>query len=114
MLAPSCWAQSDSIRFDSLPAPAEAPAEILPDTAAEIAELRARIEALEKEKADAAEPKVEKPAEAKPLETESEWVDMSTDKWNVKLGGHVQMDWVHWADTNNDQIPEFDYFEFRR
>ncbi|WP_442481729.1 OprO/OprP family phosphate-selective porin [Aeoliella sp. SH292] len=114
LLAPSCWAQSDSIRFDSLPAPAEAPAEILPDTAAEIAELRARIEALEKEKADAAEPKVEKPAEAKPLETESEWVDMSTDKWNVKLGGHVQMDWVHWADTNNDLIPEFDYFEFRR
>jgi phosphate-selective porin OprO/OprP len=41
------------------------------------------------------------------------WVDLSGEKWSVKLGGHVQMDWIHWAQAE-PQIPAQDYFEFRR
>jgi phosphate-selective porin OprO and OprP len=39
-----------------------------------------------------------------------------TEKWTVKLGGHVQMDYVTWA-TASPAIPEQvaqNYFEFRR
>ncbi|MFZ4082318.1 MAG: porin [Pirellula sp.] len=36
------------------------------------------------------------------------------EKWNVKLGGHVQMDYVLWANAS-DSIPNtFNYFNFRR
>ena len=49
-----------------------------------------RLDALEKKSA-AAEAK----APEKPAAPAEEWVDMSTEKWNVKLGGHVQMDWIH-------------------
>jgi phosphate-selective porin OprO/OprP len=41
------------------------------------------------------------------------WLDLSGEKWSVKLGGHVQMDWIHWAQAA-PQIPAQDYFEFRR
>lgn len=45
------------------------------------------------------------------------WTDMSTDKWTVKLGGHVQLDWINWADRAPtiaaDPLAR-DYFEFRR
>jgi phosphate-selective porin OprO/OprP len=38
----------------------------------------------------------------------------SNAKWNVKLGGHVQADFVHWADAS-PSIPDAEnYFEFRR
>ena len=71
-----------------------------------------RLDALEK--SDAAEPEA-KPAENKPEEKKSadEWVDMSAEKWTVKLGGHVQLDSINWADAS-PQIPEANYFEFRR
>ena len=26
------------------------------------------------------------------------WIDLSGEKWTVKLGGHVQMDWINWAE----------------
>jgi phosphate-selective porin OprO and OprP len=42
-----------------------------------------------------------------------EWVDMSADKWNVKLGGHMQLDSINWANTD-PQVPAFNYIEFRR
>lgn len=42
------------------------------------------------------------------------WTDMSTDKWTVKLGGHVQLDYINWA-TASPSIPNTnDYFDFRR
>jgi phosphate-selective porin OprO/OprP len=48
------------------------------------------------------------------------WVDLSTEKWTVKLGGHVQMDLINWphadpAITGAAAAPGTkDYFEFRR
>ena len=46
--------------------------------------------------------------------SEPEWVDLSTEKWTVKLGGHIQMDYVTWADAA-PAIPDTqNYFEFRR
>ncbi len=31
-----------------------------------------------------------------------------------ELGGHVQMDFIHWAQADDPPIPADDYFEFRR
>lgn len=77
----------------------------------EIEFLRKRIETLEKaeqKRFDAdAKKKADEAAKA------DEWIDTSAEKWNVKLGGHVQLDYVNWA-TAPPQIPAQDYFEFRR
>jgi phosphate-selective porin OprO/OprP len=78
----------------------------------------ARLDALEKAAAKKAETKpAEKPAEKKEeKKPEDEWTDMSADKWTVKLGGHVQMDYIQWAGTDpaiTDPLAR-DYFEFRR
>jgi phosphate-selective porin OprO and OprP len=35
------------------------------------------------------------------------------DKWTVKLGGHVQMDYIQWAKAD-PPVPGDNYFEFRR
>ncbi len=49
-----------------------------------------------------------------------DWIDMSTDKWTVKLGGHVQLDYVNWVNadpaiTGPAAAPgTSDFFEFRR
>jgi len=45
-----------------------------------------------------------------------EWVDMSAEKWTVKLGGHVQPDLILWAnrDPNITSPLARNYFEFRR
>ncbi|MCY2982253.1 MAG: porin [Planctomycetota bacterium] len=37
-----------------------------------------------------------------------------TQKWTVKLGGHVQMDYVNWAQADPAIPNTQDYFEFRR
>jgi phosphate-selective porin OprO/OprP len=42
------------------------------------------------------------------------WTDLSIEKWTVKLGGHIQIDSVNWASTDNAAIPSQNYFEFRR
>ena len=49
-------------------------------------------------------------AEKKPDEG---WMDLSREKWTVKLGGHVQGDYVNWVNAD-PAIPAQDYFEFRR
>jgi phosphate-selective porin OprO and OprP len=49
-------------------------------------------------------------AEKKP---EDEWVDLSAEKWTIKLGGHVQADFIQWAHAD-PPIPAQNYFEFRR
>lgn len=38
----------------------------------------------------------------------------STAKWNVKLGGHVQLDFVTWADASPSIPDTQNFFEFRR
>ncbi|MEQ1905313.1 MAG: porin [Pirellulaceae bacterium] len=38
----------------------------------------------------------------------------SDDKWTVKLGGHVQMDYVNWTTAAPSIVGQQDYFEFRR
>jgi phosphate-selective porin OprO and OprP len=51
---------------------------------------------------------------------ESKWIDLSTEKWTVKLGGHVQLDYINWATASPQIVPvgatpgAQDYFEFRR
>jgi phosphate-selective porin OprO/OprP len=62
-----------------------------------------RLDDLEKKAAAAAE---KKPADG--------WMDVSSEKWTVKLGGHMQADFVHWANADEPPIPAQDYFEFRR
>jgi phosphate-selective porin OprO and OprP len=52
-----------------------------------------------------------KKEDKKPVE---EWVDTSTEKWTVKLGGHVQLDYVNWANADAAIPNTNDYFEFRR
>ncbi len=104
----------------------EAAAEPTPfDDARELKALRTRLDFLEKAEkkrttGDAkktADDKAKKEADAAKLD---DWVDLSTDKWTVKLGGHVQMDYVNWAHADpaiNPAAPEQparDYFAFRR
>jgi phosphate-selective porin OprO/OprP len=36
------------------------------------------------------------------------------DKWTVTLGGHVQLDYINWAQADPAIPNTFDYFEFRR
>jgi len=90
----------------------DAPVEIegLSLSAAEYQDVLHRLESLEK---GAAKPAPEK----KP---DDGWKDLSGEKWTVKLGGHVQMDYINWpnadpAITGPAAFPGAkDYFEFRR
>jgi len=66
-----------------------------------------RLEALEEEAKRSKESQSEKKAS-------DDWTDVSTEKWTVKLGGHVQLDWAHWVNADDPPIPARDYFEFRR
>lgn len=104
----------------------------LDNSADELGDLRKRIEQLEKEraaeKAKAAsgtktgasgdKPKEEKKDDKKDASAASkaadEWLDLSTEKWDVKLGGHVQMDFVTWANADPAIQGDQNYFEFRR
>ena len=89
----------------------------LPTTSAsrteqELSELRTRLEDLEtadKKRTDAEKKK--KDDEAKKAEG---WQDMSSDKWAVKLAGHVQLDYINWANADSAIAGTSDYFEFRR
>lgn len=44
----------------------------------------------------------------------SDWVDVSSEKWTVKTGGHVQLDYVTWANAPPVIPDTFNYFNFRR
>lgn len=44
----------------------------------------------------------------------SDWVDVSNEKWTVKTGGHVQLDYVTWANAPPVIPDTFNYFNFRR
>lgn len=89
------------------PAVELAPAQESSPLLEELESLRARIDRLEAERRTAS------PSAAKPP-AEQNWFELSREKWKVVLGGHVQMDYIHWADVDNPPIPAEDYFEFRR
>ncbi|MBL8820049.1 MAG: hypothetical protein JNL58_28755 [Planctomyces sp.] len=55
-----------------------------------------------------------KSAEQKRSEAEKKAKETPSDKWNVKLGGHVQMDYINWANADPAIDNTHDYFEFRR
>jgi phosphate-selective porin OprO/OprP len=107
---------------DSLPADAP-PSEFLPDDEEpeldDIDALLKRIEELEAAEArrKAAEQK-QADDEKKKKEDEAQkaldWADVSSEKWTVKLGGHVQLDYINWADSSPSIPNTQDYFEFRR
>ena len=85
------------------------------DPTDELDEKMRRLDALEKSlNKPPEEKKAEMPAEKaedkKPID---DWVDLSVEKWTVKLGGHVQLDSINWAD-HDPQVPADNYFEFRR
>ena len=77
-------------------------------TPAEFESLTRRLEALEKGAKGAGDKKT---GDGK--KSDGGWKDLSGEKWTVKLGGHVQADFVEWADAD-PPIPSQNYFEFRR
>ncbi|MBC7818933.1 MAG: hypothetical protein IAG10_18755 [Planctomycetaceae bacterium] len=88
------------------------------DLAGELKSLRESVKRLEDEaqKRRHAE-QAKKDADAQKA---AEWLDLSDEKWTVKFGGHVQMDYINWANadsaiTGPPAAPGTkDYFEFRR
>ncbi len=85
------------------------------DLAARLAEVEKELKALKK-----------KDVEKKPAKSGDEkkaddiWTDTSTEKWTIKVGGHVQLDYINWAHADpaiaqGAPAPgPKDYFEFRR
>lgn len=70
----------------------------------ELDEMKRRLTALEQEQAKA---KLDKPAC-------DGWTDVSNEKWTVKLGGHIQMDYITWANADPAIVDAYNYFSFRR
>ncbi len=80
---------------------------------ANLESLEARIDDLEsqlKKQKEVDEKKAAQEARNRPADK----LDKFKEKWNVKLGGHVQMDYVNWANNSPAIIGAQDYFEFRR
>jgi phosphate-selective porin OprO/OprP len=83
-------------------------------SASELSSILSRLEALE-QKSAAAGQKTASP-EKKP---EDDWIDLSNEKWTVRLGGHVQLDYIQWLQNEPPPVPNpqnfgKNYFEFRR
>ncbi len=90
----------------------EAPSEAKETFDEQLARLQKRIDQLESnEKKRVDSEKKKKEEEAKKAEG---WQDLSSDKWTVKLGGHIQMDYINWANADPAIADTNDYFEFRR
>src|SRR5262245_39068208 len=73
-------------------------------TGADLDNVMQRLEALEKQ---VAAPKAAK-------QPDDGWIDLSSEKWTVKLGGHVQTDYILWANADPAIDGDQNYFEFRR
>lgn len=85
----------------------------------ELESLRERVKALEEGERKRAEAEAkQKLEEAKKKEDAArkvlEWTDVSSEKWTVKLGGHVQLDYINWANADAAIPDTKDFFEFRR
>jgi phosphate-selective porin OprO/OprP len=72
------------------------------------------IEAQLKKNAETDKKKSEKDKAEKAKKDQVNPLDRFKEKWNVKLGGHVQMDYVNWANASPTIVGAQDYFEFRR
>lgn len=73
-------------------------------SASELDDLRRRVAAVE-----------EAQAKAKPSKTAvDDWIDLSNEKWTVKLGGHIQLDYITWANADPAITDAQNYFNFRR
>ncbi len=97
----------------------EAAKEVPLSEAEELAALKERLKVLED--ANAARTKKEKEAKEKSEKEKEEadkakddWTDLSSEKWTVKLGGHIQMDYVNWADADPAIVGAQNYFSYRR
>jgi phosphate-selective porin OprO/OprP len=89
------------------------------DLAARVADLeKALAEANEKSKQrEQKEKEAKEKADKEKAETDrkkSDWVDVSQEKWNVKLGGHIQMDYINWANADPAIADADNYFSYRR
>ena len=78
----------------------------------ELEALRTRLEKLENARADDKKKDAKKAEEAKKKEDEKK--AEAKKSWNVKFGGHVQMDWVEWANSTPNIPDPQNYFNFRR
>lgn len=118
-------AEQDDVQLTTVVSPAEAhnsvaaagelppPQNANAPAADQLEDVLRRLDLLEKSAKPAAEKKKDAGGKGAEKSADGEWVDMSSEKWNVKLGGHMQLDSINWADTD-PQVPEFNYIEFRR
>jgi phosphate-selective porin OprO and OprP len=89
------------------------------DLAERVAKLeKALAEANEKtQKQEQTEKEAKEKADKEKAEAEGkkpECVDVSEEKWNVKLGGHIQMDYINWANADQAIADANNYFSYRR
>jgi phosphate-selective porin OprO and OprP len=97
------WAGSLFAQADS------PPIQFVEPTTSELEQLKKRIDELE------STIKSDKKSEAKSSSKSKDGpAAIPPDKWTVKLGGHVQMDYVNWAQAAPAIPNTEDYFEFRR
>lgn len=87
----------------------------LESLAERIEDLEAQLKkSAEEDKKKAEKDKAEKEKAPKEKKDSGNPLDKFKEKWNVKLGGHVQMDYVNWATASPTITGAQDYFEFRR
>ena len=89
------------------------------DPQTELKALRTRLDQLEKAEKKRAASETKKADDEKQKKADEaakaiDWVDLSTDKWTVKLGGHVQLDYINWAHADAAIVGADDYFAYRR
>lgn len=119
---------TDSVASDLSTSPADSAAEAM-NYEAEIRRLQTSLKQLEesqktlldaeKKRSDGDKKKDSEKTRDSEKQADDSWTDMSTDKWTVRLGGHVQLDYINWANADSAITPAApggtqDYFEFRR
>lgn len=92
-----------SVRQESVPPPAEnVPSAAEEASKAELEELKKRLAAVEEAQSKAKTGK------------DDGWIDLSNERWNVRLGGHIQIDYITWANADPAIVGAENYFSFRR
>lgn len=125
IVALACFASLTALNAQTgdVPVVPPVPATLDADRNTDVADLTKRVAELEKalnNRQDSETTTVPAPAPATDMLPKSVWADDSQKKWTVKIGGHVQLDYVNWADadsaiTGPAAAPGTkDYFEFRR
>lgn len=75
----------------------------------ELEDLRQRLAALEQQAA---------PQQKKSIvDSDSDigqWTDISNEKWTTKLGGHIQLDYITWANADRAIADTDNFFNYRR